>query len=71
MKENKYTIYQVNPESTVGLAIANAIEKAQKEDKKVVVCLRDTSCVVTKHTKLSEGIERYRKTVERFAHSRS
>ena len=70
MKEKEYTIYQVDPESTVGLAIANAIEKAQKEDKKVVVCLRDTTCVVTKHTKLSEGIEHYRKTVEKIVRSR-
>ena len=71
MKEKEYTIYQVDPESTVGSAIANAIEKAQKEDKKVVLCLRDTACIVTKHTKLSDGIEHYRRAVERFVHSRS
>ena len=71
MQEKRYTIYQVDPESTVGSAIANAIEKAKKEDKKVVVCLRDTSCVVTRHTQLSEGIEHYRRTVERAIRSRN
>ena len=71
MKEKKYIVCQADPESTVGSAIATAIEMAQKEDKKVVMCLRNTACLVTKNTKLSDGIERYRKTVERFAHTRN
>ena len=71
MNEKNYTIYQADPESTVGLAISSAIEMAKKEDKNVLVCLRDTTCVVTKRTKLSDGIEKYRMTVERFSHSKS
>jgi len=71
MQEKKYTIYQVDPESTIGLAIAQAIEKARKENKKVIIRLRNTSCVVTRHTKLSEGIERYRRTVEKSVRSRN
>lgn len=71
MKEKNYTICRIDPESTVGLAVANAIETAKKQDMKVVIYLRDTACVVTKHTKLFEGIECYRKAVEKFTHSRN
>ncbi|MBO4674642.1 MAG: hypothetical protein J5601_00960 [Elusimicrobiaceae bacterium] len=71
MKEKNYIIRQIDPESTVGLAISDAIETAKRENKKVVVCLRNTACVVTKNTKLSDGIERYRKNVERFVRSRN
>ena len=71
MSNKNYEISYVDPETTVGLAIARAIKKAKKTDKKVVICLRDTACVVTKHTELSEGIDRYRRTVERFARVRN
>ena len=71
MNRKNYIVCHIDPESTVGLAIANAIEMAQKTNKKVVICLRDTACVITKSTKLVDGIERYRKNVERFAHTRS
>lgn len=71
MKQKNYIICRIDPESTVGLAISNAIEMAKKTNKKVVICLRDTACLVTRNTKLSEGIERYRKTVERFSRVRN
>ena len=71
MKEKSYIIRQIDPESTVGWAISDAIETAKRENKKVVVCLRNTACVVTKNTKLADGIERYRKNVERFVRSRN
>ena len=70
MKEKKYIICRVDPESTIGLAISGAIETAKKQNKKVVICLRGMACVITRNTKLSEGIERYRKTVERFSRTR-
>ena len=70
MKKN-YIVCHIDPESTVGLAIANAIEIAEKTNKEVVQCLRNTACVVTKSTKFVHRIERYRRNVERFAHTRS
>ena len=69
-EEKKYIVRQADPESTVGAAVAEAIEIAQKENTKVVIRLRNTTCVVTGKTKLFEGIERYRRNVERFVHSR-
>jgi len=71
MREKNYIICRVDPESTVGLAITRAIEMAKKENKKVVILLRNTPCVVTSNTKLSEGIEHYRRNVERFTHTRN
>ena len=71
MREKNYIVCQIDPESTVGLAITNAIELAKKENKKVVICLRNTACVITRDTKLAEGIERYRKTVERLVRVRN
>ena len=71
MKEKNYVICRIDPESTVGLAITSAIEIAQKENKKVVILLRDTACVITRSTRLSEGIERYRRNVEKFVHVRN
>ena len=71
MKNKNYIICRIDPESTVGLAISNAIETAKKTNKKVVICLRETACVITSNTKLTDGIEHYRKTVERFARVRS
>ena len=70
MDDKKYIVCQIDPESTVGSAISNAIEMAKKENKKVVMHLRNTACVITRNTKLSEGIEHYRRTVERSVHSR-
>ena len=71
MDKKGYVVYQADPESTVGLAVASAIEMAQKTDKKVVINLLNTACVITKNTQLFNGIERYRKNVERFSHVRS
>ena len=70
MNKSNYIICQIDPESTVGLAVANAIDMAKKTDKKVVFNLRNTTCMITKHTKLSDGIERYRKNVEKFVRAR-
>ena len=70
MSKKNYPTYQADPESTVGLAITNGIEMAKIQDKKVIVHLRNTACTVTKNTKLSEAVERYRRTVERFARVR-
>ena len=71
MNNKNYIVCHIDPESTVGLAIANAIEMAKRTNKKVVIHLRDTACVITKSTKLSDGIMRYRKNVERFARTRN
>ena len=70
MNNKNYIICRIDPESTVGLAVAHAIDMAQKTNKKVVICLRDTACVITRRTKLLDGIERYRRNVEKFAHTR-
>ena len=70
MKNKNYIVCQIDPESMVGLAISNAIETAKKTNKKVIICLRGKACVITRNTKLTDGVERYRKNVERFARIR-
>ena len=71
MNKDNYITYQANPESTIGVAVSDAIEMAKKTDKKVVINLRDTTCVITKHTKLFDGIEHYRKNIEKSVRARN
>lgn len=71
MNKKNYIVCQVDPESTVGSAVANAIDMAKETDKMVVINLRNTACIITKHTKLQDGIERYRRNVEKLTRTRN
>lgn len=65
MKKEDCIIYEADPESTVGAAISNSIEQAQKNGKSVITRLRGTECIVTSRTRLEDGISKFRIFSER------